>query len=452
MVLDVVGLTPGLLSRMPRIRSVAEKGFIAPLAPPLPAVTCSSQATILTGTAPREHGVVGNGWCFRDLAEVWLWRQSNRLVERPWVYETAKARDRSFTCAKMFWWFNMHAAVDWAVTPRPAYLADGRKLPDIWTDPPELKEEFAPALGTFPLFEFWGPGAGIASSRWIADASRAVLERHAPRLALVYLPHLDYDLQRYGPDDPRSLAAASEIDAVAGDLIDAARSRGYEILVLSEYGITAVSGAVHPNRILREAGLLSARRNATGELLDIGGSRAFAVADHQIAHIYVRDRSDLPAARIALEKADGVERVLDEAGKRTEGLDHPRAGELVAIAAPDRWFTYYYWLDDALAPDFARTVDIHKKPGYDPCELFLDPRIPAVKTKIAWTLFKKAMGFRTRLDVIPLDASLVKGSHGRRPARDEDGAVILSSISEGARDRFRMEDVSGLILSRLGLA
>jgi predicted AlkP superfamily pyrophosphatase or phosphodiesterase len=451
LVLNIVGLTPELLAHTPRIAAVANDGFQATLTPPLPAVTTTSQSTMLTGKMPREHGIVANGWYFRDLSEVWLWRQSNHLVQGPKVWHAARERfGADCTVAKMFWWYNMYADVDWSVTPRPVYPADGRKLPSVYSEPPTLKPQLQDALGVFPLFNFWGPTADIKSSDWIARATAQVMADHDPTLALCYLPHLDYELQRKGPRGEHAEVAAKEIDQVAGDLIDDARGRGYEVLIVSEYGIEAVSKGVHINRALRDAGLLRANLVDTGwELLDAGASRAFAVADHQIAHVYVRDPADVPRVKTLIEGLDGVERVFDAAGKAEVGLDHARSGELVALAAPDRWFTYYYWLDDAVRPDFANTVDIHRKPGYDPVELFVDPTITLPMAKVAWTLAKKKLGFRYYMNMIGLDDTLVKGSHGRLPTTPEQGPLLISSQTIGAADHLSMTAVHDLILDSM---
>ncbi|MBI5368919.1 MAG: alkaline phosphatase family protein [Planctomycetes bacterium] len=446
-VLLVVGLTPRLVGpHTPRLAALARDGWLAPVTPVLPAVTCAVQSTYLTGLPPAGHGIVANGWYFRDLAEVWFWRQANTLVAGEKVWEAGRARDRAFTCAKLFWWHNMYSTADWSVTPRPAYPADGRKLPDIYSSPPELRRELLDGLGPFPLFQFWGPGAGLVSTRWIAAAALQVMGRHRPTLTLVYLPHLDYPLQRWGPDDPRLAAELAAVDAEAGRVIDRARAEGAEVLVLSEYGIGAVSRPVHLNRVLRAAGFLAVQDNQVGELLDAGAARAFAVADHQLAHVYVKRPEEVPAVRRLLEAVPGVERVLGAAEKPAAGLDHPRAGELVAVAARDAWFTYYYWTDDRRAPDFARTVDIHRKPGYDPVELFLDPARPFIKLRLAARLAQKFLGFRYVMDVIPLDAALVKGSHGRPPDDPADGAVVISSRRAGARDHVPATSVKDLIL------
>lgn len=449
LVLNVVGLTPDLLKYTPRIGDVAKTGFSAPMDAICPAVTCSAQSTMLTGKMPSEHGVVGNGWYFRDLAEVLFWRQPNQIVKADKVWHSGKRRfGDGFTTAKMFWWYNMYADVEFGATPRPIYPADGRKILGIRTDPANFKETLEEQLGPFPFFSFWGPTADIKSSEWIAESTRLVIEQQKPQLALCYLPHLDYDLQRYGASAPTTEKACRAIDKVAGELIDYARGQGYQILVVSEYGITDVDQPVHINRALREAGLLKTRLFSTGwEIIDNGACDAFAVSDHQIAHVYVKDPAKIAQVKTLLEGLDGVERVLDETGKAELGLDHERAGELVAIAAPKAWFTYYYWLDEARRPDYANTVDIHRKPGYDPVELFIDPELAAPKLKVAATLVKKMLGMRYYMNVISTDASLVKGSHGRLPERAGDGPVVLSSSKIGACDGMPMTGVHDLILN-----
>jgi predicted AlkP superfamily pyrophosphatase or phosphodiesterase len=434
LIMLVVGLTPRLVgAHTPRLAAMARAGAMRPLRTVLPAVTCSVQSSLVTGLEPRGHGIVANGWYFRDQAEVHLWRQSNRLVAGEKIWEAARRRDPAFTCAKMFWWYNMYSSADFSATPRPMYPADGRKIPDHYAEPPELHDELDRLLGPFPLFKFWGPATDISSTRWITRATEHVMRTRRPTLTLCYLPHLDYGLQKWGPDpeDPRVAQDLSEIDAVCGELTDAARDEGCRVVVVSEYGIVPVREAVHVNRALRAAGLLRLRTELGRELLDAGASRAFAVADHQIAHVYVRDEADLPAARRALEGLDGVAAVLDRDGQRPHGLDHPRSGELVALSAPDRWFSYYWWEDDAKAPDFARTVDIHRKPGYDPMELFLDPALPAAKLRIALRLAQRKLGQRALLDVVPISGtSLVKGSHGLPTEDPQDGPLVISDAPE----------------------
>jgi predicted AlkP superfamily pyrophosphatase or phosphodiesterase len=450
-VLNVVGLTPKLLTAAPRLRQWASDAAVARIKPAFPAVTCTAQADYLTGRYPVEHGVVGNGWYSRDDAEVRFWKQSSKLVQAPKIWDVARAVDPSFTCANLFWWFNMYSTADYAVTPRPMYPADGRKLPDVYTTPPDLRDELRGALGTFPLFDFWGPRASIKSSQWIANAAKHVERKFNPTLTLVYLPHLDYSLQRVGPSDPGALHGVEQIDEVCGALVGFYEERGADVVVLSEYALRDVSAPVHVNRVLRQHGFITVREELGGELLDPGASRAFAVSDHQVAHVYVNDAAALRAVRGALQATPGIEAVLDRAGQAACRIDHERAGDLVAIAAPGAWFTYYYWLDEARAPDFARTVDIHRKPGYDPVELFLDPAIRVPAVTVGWKLAKKALGFRTLLDVIPLDASLVKGSHGRPDADGDEVPLFITRRRELlAKPVLGSVDVYSLILKHLG--
>jgi predicted AlkP superfamily pyrophosphatase or phosphodiesterase len=452
-VLDVVGLTPRLLEHMPRLQRIADRGFQAPLGTVLPAVTCSVQSTFLTGETPAGHGIVGNGWYFRDLGEVLLWRQHNALVGGEKLWHTARRTNPDFTVANVCWWYAMGADVNWTVTPRPVYHADGRKDPDCYTDPPELHDDLTSALGTFPLFSYWGANAGLASSAWICRAAQRILAAHDPDLTLVYVPHLDYDLQRYGPSSPRAAAAAAELDETLGPLLDAATARGDTIVVLSEYGITDVDRPVDVNRMLRTEGLLRVHTQAGMEYLDPWTSRAFAVADHQIAHVYVRDDRDLASVAALCAKLPGVAEVLDGDGKAANGLDHARSGELVLVAEPDSWFTYYYWTDDAAAPDFARLVDIHRKPGYDPAELFFDPAGPAAaKGRAGLALLRKKLGMRYLMTVVGLDAGAraVRGSHGRLPDDERDAPLLICSNPAAARDRIAATEVKALILELTG--
>jgi predicted AlkP superfamily pyrophosphatase or phosphodiesterase len=450
-VLNMVGLTPDLLGpSTPRIKAFVEQGKLATINTVVPAVTCSVQATFLTGSYPNAHGIVGNGWYFRDECEVKFWHQSNALVQRPKIWEAARALDPAFTCANMFWWYNMYSTADYSVTPRPMYLADGRKLPDVYAHPADLRFNLQQELGQFPLFKFWGPQTSIESTRWIAQASMSVDRRYDPTLTLIYLPHLDYCLQRLGPTNPQIASDLAELDTVFGDLLAYYQEREARIIVLSEYGIVPVSRPVHLNRELRKRGLIAVRQELGHELLDAGASAAFAVADHQIAHVYVNDATRRDEVRALLEATEGVAQVLDDAGKQQAHLDHPRSGDFIAIADEDAWFTYYYWLDDAVAADYARIVDIHRKPGYDPVELFLDPQITVPQLKVGWTLLKARLGFRYLMDVIPLDASLVRGSHGRLNSSSANSPIFLTQ-QPGLLDTTELNatDIYTLILRHL---
>ncbi|GAA3747290.1 putative AlkP superfamily pyrophosphatase or phosphodiesterase [Spinactinospora alkalitolerans] len=449
LVIDVVGLTPALLEHAPRLRALADQGWQAPLDTVLPAVTCPVQSTFLTGGLPRDHGIVGNGWYFRDVGEVHLWRQHNRLVQGEKVWETARRHRPGFRTANVCWWYAMGATTDWTVTPRPVYHADGRKSPDCYARPPALHDELTDALGPFPLFQYWGPTASLRSTEWIVAATRRLLPQ--ADLTLCYLPHLDYDLQRYGPDGPEALAAVRAVDAALAPLLDDASGLGANVVVLSEYGIAPAAHPVHVNRALREAGLLEVHVQHGMEYLDPWTSRAFAVADHQAAHVYVADPADLDAVADLCRGLDGVDLVLDREAQAAHGLDHERSGELVLVADPGAWFTYYYWLDDRRAPDFARGVEIHRKPGYDPAELFLDPADRTAKLRAGLGLVRKKLGLRYAMNVVPLDPGWVRGTHGRIPDDPAQGPVLLCGDPSLARDRIAATDVYDLILDLAGV-
>jgi predicted AlkP superfamily pyrophosphatase or phosphodiesterase len=412
-VIDIVGLSTSVIGEhTPFLKKYFDEHHLTHIKPVLPAVTTTAQSCYVTGKFPEEHGIVGNGWYDREDSEVKFWKQSNKLVKAEKIWEAAKQQNPNFTCSKMFWWYNMYATADFSVTPRPQYHADGVKAPDCYSYPAELRDELQAELGTFPLFNFWGPNANIKSSKWIADASVWVDKKHDPTLTLIYLPHLDYCLQKFGVDFSKIHKELGEVDKLVEDLVTYYKSKNAQVILLSEYGINNVNNPIHINRILRDNGLISVRVEKGLELLDCGASKAFATADHQIAHVYVNDPSKKEAVRAILEKIQGVALVLDETTKQEYHINHERSGDFVLMADADSWFTYYYWLDDTKAPDYARLVDIHRKPGYDPVEMFMNPANPLIKLRAAYKLARKLLGFRYLMDVIPLDASLVKGSHG----------------------------------------
>ncbi|WP_443642674.1 nucleotide pyrophosphatase/phosphodiesterase family protein [Candidatus Levibacter sp. Uisw_134_01] len=431
LVINVVGLSPSMIGQhTPNLLELSKKGGMKPLDTVIPAVTCSVQSTLLTGLLPNDHGIVANGWFFKNLSEVLFWRQPNQLVKGEKIWEKGKKINSKFTCAKMFWWYNMYSTADWSATPRPMYPADGRKIPDHYTYPPDLKDTLDSELGKFPLFKFWGPLADITSSKWIAESTKFVMKHYNPTLALTYLPHLDYNLQRLGPDlkNKTLIKDLNMIDTLCGELIDQAYSENRDIIIVSEYGITPVTDAIHINKELRSHDLLSVRNEMGRDVFDPGASKAFAVSDHQLAHIYIKNKKDIKKVKEIISNLEGVEMVLDSKDKSKYGLDHHRSGELVAISNADRWFSYYYWLDDKRAPDYAKTVDIHRKPGYDPVELFFDPSLMFPKVTSFFKLMKRKIGFRNLLDVISLKRSeIVRGSHGRITDNPKDGPLIISS-------------------------
>jgi predicted AlkP superfamily pyrophosphatase or phosphodiesterase len=452
--INAVGLTPRLLEFAPRLKAVADAGWVANMPEVLPAVTCTAQATLLTGETPRAHGVVGNGWLFRDTNEVRFWQQSNRLVQSEPVYVTARERaaerGRAFKSAKLFWWFNQGAAVDISVTPKPWYGVDGNKVFGVTGTPVGIETSIETRIGKFPFPAFWGPMAGLPSTAWIAECAALVLADHAPDLTLVYLPHLDYDPQRFGPSNTDMAKCVKELDDACARLLDAAAVRGAKVWVVSEYGHCDVSRPVYVNRALREAGMIGVRGGPFGEQLDLFNTRAFAVCEHQLAHVYVDKPRDIQKARELFAALPGVGRVLVGDERAEINLDHPRSGEIILLAERDAWFAYPFWLDDRVAPDYARAVAIHHKPGYDPCELFFDPALRFPKLHAARRLAQKKLGFRTTFDVVPLDASIVRGSHGLAAADPLDRPILIGH-GPNPGPSVPMAAVRDLILDALDL-
>ncbi len=404
-VLSIPGLRERDLAAMPRLGALMSDGVTVPLEPAFPAVTCPVHAALTTGVGPSEHGVTANGFYWRegdDVPEhsrpgtVELWTAWDAAVQAPRVWDRLTEADPALTSAV---WFPMPAkgaTAETICTPAPIHNPDGSESLWCYTKPTELYGELKDALGHFPLMNFWGPLSSVKSSQWIVDSAVLAQRSHPTRLAFIYLPHLDYAAQKFGPDSSEHVAAVGELDRVIGALADGLADAFAEDactwIVAGEYAITPVSGPVFPNRVLREAGLFSPVERDGLESFDPAETQAFALCDHQFAHVYVRDsdEANIRLAAEALRSADGVADVYVGNERAEIGMDHPRAGDIVAVAEPDRWFAYYWWLDDAKAPPFARTVDIHRKPGYDPVEMFLKP------------------GARET----PLDATLVKGSHG----------------------------------------
>ena len=466
-VINVVGLTPELVGEdTPALRELSQRTFLQPVKGVFPAVTTTAQSSMLTGLLPRDHGIVGNGWYFRELDEIGFWKQSNELVQGEKIWQFLSRKLPGFRTSNLFWWYNMNTTVDFSITPKPHYGADGKKDFDVYSYP-QFHKEIESKIGKFPFFTFWGPKAGIEASQWIARCAVEEFKIHRPNLQLVYLPHLDYNMQKLGPAHPGVREDLRQIDAVVGELVRELESQGTDCMIVSEYGISPVYGSVSINRALRKAGLLNVRESFRTELLDTGTSEAFAVADHQIAHIYVRNRDRIKEVQGLLQQMEGVDSVIDAKGMRSMGLTDgklsgrsidgiarsspgtDRAGDLVAVARPGSWFDYYYWLDDDRAPDFARTVDIHRKPGYDPGEMFTDPKKRLLPARIAWKLLKKKLGFRMLMDVIPLRPDLVKGSHGRMSELYK-GPLVIGPSGHRGNMPSRLTDVFGVIQKYFG--
>lgn len=344
----------------------------------------------------------------------------------------------------------MYSTVDYSVTPRPMYPADGRKIPDCYTQPSALRDELQDKFGTFPLFKFWGPATTIESTQWIANAAKYIEEKYSPTLSFVYLPHLDYILQQVGIDFDKISRHLNEIDGIVADLVNFFEKQGANVILLSEYGISDVSKPIHLNRLFREKGYIAYREEMGREVLDAGASKVFAVADHQVAHIHLNDPALKDEVMEILKQVKGIQYILEGDSKKAAGLDHDRAGDIVAVADKGYWFTYYYWHNDAKAPDYARTVDIHKKPGYDPVELFINPEIKFPMLKIATILAKRKAGFRQLMDVTPLDANLVKGSHGRVQENSDQWPVLVADLPDVTDQSIKSTEVFKVIKKSLG--
>jgi predicted AlkP superfamily pyrophosphatase or phosphodiesterase len=424
-VINVVGLTEAHLGQhTPNITALANASSITTLEPPLPAVTCTVQSSMLTGLPPKKHGVVANGWHERETHETHFWRQSNDLVQGEKIWDVLRKEHETCTVANMFWWFNMYSNADIAVTPRPIYCANGRKIPDIWTTPQSLRQTLQNKFGQFPLFNFWGPMANIKSTQWIVNATIEVVDTYQPTLTLVYIPHLDYPMQKFGPDHVCIAQELQKVDAEVGRLINHFQQQDVEVCILSEYGIEEVNDAIAINKVLRSNGWLTVRQEHGREYLDAGASKCFAVTDHQIAHIYVKEKNDIEVIAALLRGKSGIEFLY--VGDDRGDLAHQRCGDIVVVSTSNKWFSHDWWEDSSKAPDYQATVDIHNKPGYDPRELFFADGWRGSKVRIALKVLMKKFGSNTLLDIISMDATKVRGSHGRTPAMGAPSPILIA--------------------------
>jgi len=443
-VINIVGLNQ-VSELTPELYEYTKTWNSSKIKPAFPAVTCSAQTTYLTGTTPSNHGICGNGWYYKEENEIKFWKQSAALVQQERIWDTLKRTNPEIKVANLFWWFNMYSTADIEVTPRPMYPADGRKIPDIFTKPYHLRKDLQETLGQFPLFHFWGPAASIKSSQWIAACAKYIEEHESPDLTFVYIPHLDYDLQRFGPSSEKALKAYKEVDALVMDLLQYYEKKNIHTILLSEYAIEEVHQEIALNRILRKHNYIQIREELGKELLDAGSSRAFAVCDHQIAHIYTKHTKEVYDL---LSKVDGIDELLDKEQQKKLGVNHDRSGDMIAVAKQGYWFSYYYWDDHSRAPDFASTVDIHRKPGYVPAELLIDKKILFPKLKIVYRLLQKKMGLRMLMDVIPVTGADVKGSHGRIPS-DMENFPFYSSKKHAHNKILLAEDIKKVILEEI---
>jgi predicted AlkP superfamily pyrophosphatase or phosphodiesterase len=433
--LSIPGLRGRDLPAMPNLSRLVADGDRATLVPSFPAVTWPVQTNMLTGKLPRDHGVVANGFYWRDQQQVEMWTAWNDKINAPQIWDILHQHDEQLTSAVWFPMLSKGCGADYVCMPAPIHNPDGSESLWCYTKPTELYGTLRDALGHFPLQHFWGPLANIKSSAWIADSAAWAMEEFRPRFFYIYLPHLDYAAQKTGPDSPGAQKALGELDEVIGRLALAGQ-KSYSAaplwLAASEYVITPVSHVVYPNRLLRDAGLLSVQDRGDGERLDFSASAAWALVDHQFSHVFVRDSDARTIGRVVdlFRGREGVAEVLAGSDRAKYALEHERSGEVILISSPESWQAYYYWLDDAQAPKFARTVDIHQKPGYDPVELHFD--------------------FATKS--IPLDATLIRGSHGAPAKTDAQRGVLLSS-QHGvfAGQLFADTDLCDIVLKEFGI-
>ncbi len=434
--LSVPGLRQQDLAAMPQLQTLVAEGDCGELVPSFPAVTCPVQANMTTGAPPAEHGVVANGFYWREQQQVEMWTSANDCIGSPQLWDIMHRHNSELTSAV---WFPLHSkecGADYVCTPAPIHNPDGSESLWCYTRPEQMYGELLEELGHFPLQHFWGPAANIKSTAWIVDSAIHSARQFRPNLFYIYLPHLDYAGQKFGPDSEDAKRALGDLDVEIGKLVDGfaeayAESRPLW-LVASEYVISPVDQVCFPNRVLREAGLLAVREEADGEHLDFAASRAWALADHQFSHVFVRDNDAMTIQEVTKLFADqpGIAEVLARDNFDRYDLSHANCGEVVLISEPNSWQAYYWWLNDDRAPAYARTVDIHRKPGYDPVEMFWDP---------------EAKG-------IPLDATLVKGSHGAPALTTEQRGVLLSSERGVFVERPTADtDVADIVLRQFGI-
>ena len=417
--LSIPGLRPDDLSQMENLQALVSTGESAHLTPSFPCVTWPVQANMLCGSLPQEHGITANGFFWRDTFEVEMWTAWNEKVQQPQIWDLLANRGK-----KSAVWFPMLSKGCGAETvcmPAPVHNPDGTESLWCYTKPESLYGDLLEKHGHFPLHNFWGPQANIASSRWIVESALTATERFRPDFFYIYLPHLDYAAQRSGPNSKEAITALRELDALLGQFfqgVDDITNKEVLWLVASEYAIVPVDHVSYPNRILRDAGFLNVYQE-NGEWIDFRNSRAWALVDHQFSHIYLQQTSQDEAEEIAglFRDQPGIDEVLVGDEKKKYGIDHLRSGEIILISSVNSWQAYYYWNEDEQAPPFARSVDIHRKPGYDPVELFFDHQTKS----------------------IPLDATLVSGSHGA-PVQQSNQRGLFASSQAGLLKQSGFEE------------
>ena len=433
-VLSVVGLEEKHLESglLPNISKLIENGEYSKLSPVFPSVTSTVQTSLLTGKYPSEHGIIANGLYDRTNYNVSFWEQYSSLVESPRVFDVKKQNTHTNTNLKsaiLFWQNSLYSNADIICTPKPIHL-EKEMIMWCYSKPIGFYESMVEKIGKFDLMSYWGPFASSKSSEWITNATIYTIERERPDILFTYLPHVDYSAQRYGKDSIQVKDDIIKADEYVGQIINHCKESNLldetKFIIFSEYGFNNVNNSVSLNKILREHDLLKTREINEKEYLDLENSDAFAMVDHQIAHVYVKDKA-LHKTKKILEETNGVEKVLTKEDQGQYHIDNQRSGELIAIANTDTWFNYYWWFNDEKAPSFTREVDIHRKPGFDPVELFIDMKSRS----------------------IPLNPKLVKGSHGRPPNPDT-GEGLSLYLSNTKSDINRDKDNNILNVVNLG--
>lgn len=391
-VLDIVGLSKKQFEKIKpkNISSILQNGSYSSFEPSFPAVTCSVQASIFSGTYPSEHGIIANGYYDEVFKKISFWEQPADLVKSSRIWDILKKKYPNFTTSLLFLQNSLYANSDVIISPKPIHL-DQKMIMWCYSKPENFYEKIAESIGKFDLKSYWGPFSSLQSSDWIIKSAKATIQDHSPDLVLIYLPHLDYASQKFGPDSTEFKKSVNELDGIIGDFFQFLNQEfpnTYEIMILSEYNFNSVNNSISPNLLLRQNGLLSTRRIEDKDYIDYEFSKAFAMVDHQIAHIYIKPGYEDEVSKIF--KNNNIGTILNKNSQKTLNINHPKSGSLILCSNDDSWFNYYWWDDKKYAPDFTFNVDIHRKPGYDPLELFVD-----LKSK-----------------TISHDTSLIKGSHG----------------------------------------
>ena len=386
LLVSCAGLDMNLVQRS---KALAKMCF-QPLQPVFPAVTCTAQATMRTGLPPAENGILCNGRYDRQECRVTFWSQSAKLMPRQRLWDNL--RSRGGRVAVLFHQQSLGDTADIVLSPAPIHKHGGGMVEAFQAKPARLPEELGQAVSsTFHLRHYWGPLASAEAGAYCAEATAAVMELYAPELVMTYLPDMDYCLQREGPQGKHVESELGQLANHIRYLLDAADELGYEAVIWGDYSIVPVSRVVYPNRALLKAGLFAVREVNGRQYQNLYEAKAFAMTDHQVAHVFVEDGVHIPQVQVLLASLPGVAATLTP---EEAGLSHPNCGELVLLAEADSWFAYQWWDDDRTAPDYANHVDIHSKIGYDPCELFWE--IPFFSTAT--------------------DCGRVRGSHGRADA------------------------------------